>query len=158
MAKLTVREAEVGDGYALAPNLREADKLEMRAATGEVGPESLEKGIRDCEECWCMEVDGEPIALYGYRDSGDDAAYIWLMGSDVIQDVSWQFLRYCKNTMGKIGEKYDHLWSLSDKRNTTHQKWYEWLGFEILQEVKAGPQGDTFNLIQWKSEDSHVQR
>ena len=79
MAKMVIREAEVGDGVALAPNLRQADQDEMLAATGEVGPRSLEKGIRDCDECWCLEVEGEPIGLYGYRDSGAGSGFIWLM-------------------------------------------------------------------------------
>lgn len=151
MAKMLIREAEVGDGVALAPNLREADQQEMKAATGEVGPDSLEKGIRDCDECWCLEVEGEPIGLYGYRDSGDGSAFIWLMGSDTIEDVRWQFLRASKHTINRLGKTYDSLWSLSDARNTKHREWYEWLGFKVLNEVNAGPDGELFNLIEWRS-------
>ena len=149
-----IREAEIGDGVALAPNLREADQQEMMAATGEVGPDSLEKGIRDCDECWCLEVDGEPIGLYGYRDIGDGSAFIWLMGSDVIEDVSWQFLRASKHTIKKLGKTFESLWSLSDARNKKHREWYEWLGFKVINEVQAGPEGMTFNLIEWR--ENHV--
>lgn len=156
MAKMIIRDAEIGDGIALAPNLRKADMQEMKAATGEVGPNSLEKGIRDCDECWCLEVEGTPIALYGYRDSGDESAYIWLMGSDTIEDVRWQFLRASKNTINKLSKTFTSLWSLSDARNTKHREWYEWLGFKVLNQVKAGPQGDMFNLIQWKEEELDV--
>ena len=154
MAKMVIREAEVGDGVALAPNLRQADQDEMLAATGEVGPRSLEKGIRDCDECWCLEVEGEPIGLYGYRDSGDGSAFIWLMGSDIINDVSWQFLRASKHTINRLSSSYESLWSLSDERNTKHQEWYEWLGFKVLNQVKAGPEGRTFNLIEWRKENN----
>ena len=153
MAKMLIREAEIGDGVALAPNLREADQQEMKAATGEVGPDSLEKGIRDRDECWCLEVEGEPIGLYGYRDSGDGSAFIWLMGSDTINDVSWQFLRASKHTIKKLGQTYQSLWSLSDARNTKHREWYEWLGFKVLSEVQAGPEGATFNLIEWRKDN-----
>ncbi len=153
MAKMIIREAEIGDGVALAPNLREADQQEMKAATGEVGPSSLEKGIRDCDECWCLEVEGEPIGLYGYRDSGDGSAFIWLMGSDVIDEVSWQFLRASKNTINNLSKTYDSLWSLSDARNTKHQEWYEWLGFKVLKKVQAGPENQTFNFIEWRKDD-----
>tara|TARA_R110002012_G_scaffold35401_2_gene101127 strand:+ start:3016 stop:3483 length:468 start_codon:yes stop_codon:yes gene_type:complete len=154
MPKLEIRDAEVGDGITLAPNLRQADKDEMKAATGQVGPDSLERGIRDCDQCWCAEVEGEPVCLYGYMDSGDGSAFIWLMGSDIISDVSWQFLRASKHTMKKLSHTYDSLWSLADIRNTTHQEWYEWLGFKVLNQVKAGPEGRTFNLIEWRKENN----
>ena len=150
---MLIREAEVGDGVALAPRLREADKQEMLASTGEVGSGSLERGIRDCDECWCLEVEDEPIGLYGYRDIGDGSAFIWLMGSDGIEDVRWQFLRASKNTIKHLGKTYDSLWSLSDARNTKHQEWYEWLGFKVLNTVQAGPEGMTFNLIEWRQEN-----
>jgi len=156
MPKMLVRDAEIGDGIALAPNLRKADQEEMKAATGKVDPDSLETGIRDCDKCWCAEVEGEPIALYGYRDSGDGSAYIWLMGSDVINDVRWQFLRQSKYTMNMIAKTYDSLWSLADVRNTTHQEWYEWLGFKILNKVAAGPYGLEFHLIEWRKEETNV--
>ena len=149
-----IRDAEVGDGVALAPNLREADKQEMIASTGESGSGSLERGIRDCDECWCAEVDGEPICLYGYRDVGDGTAFIWLMGSDVIEDVSWQFLRASKHTIKRLSKTFESLWSLSDARNVKHREWYEWLGFKVLDEVQAGPKGMTFNLIEWRN--NHV--
>lgn len=152
MVRATFRHSEVGDGLALAPRLRTADKKEMIAATGESSPSSLEKGIRDCDECWTMEIDDEPIAMYGYKDSGDGSAYIWLMGSDRINDVKWQFLRISKNAVRSIASKYDSLWSLSDVRNTKHREWYEWIGFHVIKEVPAGPYGLPFNLIEWKEE------
>ena len=150
---MIIREAEIGDGISLAPNLREADQQEMQAAIGEVGPDTLEKGIRDCDECWCLEVEGEPIGLYGYRDTGDSSAFIWLMGSDTIESVRWQFLRASKNTIKKLGKSFESLWSLSDIRNKKHREWYEWLGFKVLKEVKAGPEGATFNLIEWRKDN-----
>jgi len=150
---MLIRDAEIGDGVALAPNLREADQQEMIAATGEVGPDSLEKGIRDCDQCWCLEVDGEPIGLYGYRDSGDGSAFIWLMGSDIIEDVRWQFLRASKHTIKLLSKTFESLWSLADARNKKHQEWYEWLGFKVLREVEAGPKGSAFNLIEWRKDN-----
>ena len=153
MVKAIFRDAEYGDGYALAPNLREADKNEMKAATGQVGPSSLEAGIKDSEHCWVMEVGDEPAALYGYRESESNSAYIWLMGSDVIQDVRWQFLRESKNVIKRLLKTYDSLWSLADVRNTKHQEWYEWLGFKVNGQVKAGPYGNEFNLIELKRDN-----
>ena len=156
MPKAIIRYAEIGDGLAQAPNLRTADKREMIAATGEVGPSSLENGIRECDECWCLELEGDPIALYGYKESGDGSAFIWLMGSDRITDVQWQFLRGSKNTIKQVTKKFDKLWSLSDVRNTKHQEWYEWLGFKVIKEIKAGPFDLSFNLIELQKENANV--
>lgn len=156
MMQAIIRHAEMGDGHALAPNLRTADKREMLASIGEVGASSLEKGIRDCDECWCLELDGDPIALYGYKDTGESSAFIWLMGSDKIEDVQWQFLRGSKNTIKQVTKTFDRLWSISDVRNTKHQEWYEWLGFKVIKEIKAGPFDLPFNLIEWNKEAVHV--
>lgn len=156
MVKVTVRSAEYGDGHAILPNLREADKMEMEAATGDVSGQTLEAGIKDCDECWIMEIEDETIAIYGYRASEGKSAYVWLMGTDKINDVSWQFLRSTRNTTNYVADKFDSLWSLADIRNTKHQEWYEWMGFKVLSQLKAGPSGKTFNLIELRREEANV--
>jgi len=153
MVKALFRSAEFGDGHALAPNLRTADKREMLAATGESSGTSLEKGIIDSDECWVMEVEEEPAAVYGYRSTEGDSAYIWLLGSDKIHDVRWQFLRESKNMINRLLKTHESLWSLSDSRNEKHQEWYEWLGFKVLTQVKCGPFSLSFNLIEVRKDD-----
>jgi hypothetical protein len=152
MVQAVFRNAEFGDGHAMFPNLRAADMREMQAVSGNASGTILESGIKECHECFCMVVDGEVIAMYGYMDTGNDSAYVWLMGTDKIVDVKWQFLRAAKNWVKKMSNEFALLWSSADSRNTVHQDWYEWLGFTVVGKSKAGAGDVIFNRIEYKKE------
>ena len=147
MPKAIVRRSEIGDGASLFPNLREADKREIIAGTGALLQDTLDDGIRTSEECWTVVLEDEPIAIYGYRDTDDGSAYIWMLGSDKILDIRWQFLRATKNTINQIIKKYESLWSLSYAKNTVHSDWYKWAGFKIMKTIDIGPFNLPFNYI-----------
>ena len=147
MPKATVRRAEIGDGAALFPNLRPADKREILAGTGELLQSTLDDGIRTSEECWAVVLEDETIALYGYRETDDNSAYVWMLGSEKLLDIRWQFLRATRNTIKQIIKKYDSLWSLSYAKNTAHSDWYKWAGFKVMDTIDAGPFDLPFNYI-----------
>ena len=128
MPKAIVRQSEIGDGAEIFPNLRPADKREIIAGTGELLQSSLDDGIRTSDECWTLVLEDEPIAVYGYRETSEKDAYIWMLGTEKILDIRWQFLRATKNTVKQIIKNYDSLWSLSYARNTVHSDWYKWVG------------------------------
>ena len=147
MPKATVRRAEIGDGAALFPNLRPADKREIIAGSGKLLQATLDDGIRTSEEGWAVVLEDETIALYGYRETDENSAFVWMLGSEKILDIRWQFLRATKNTIKQIMKKYDSLWSLSYAKNTAHSDWYKWAGFKVMDTIDAGPFDLPFNYI-----------
>ena len=155
MAKAVVRRAEIGDGTELFPNLRTADKKEIIAAHGNIQKETLEDGIRTSDECWAVVLEDETIALYGYRETDDNSAYVWMLGSEKLLDIRWQFLRATRNTIKQIIKKYDSLWSLSYAKNTVHSDWYKWAGFKVMDTFNAGPFSLPFNYILLSKEDEN---
>lgn len=142
MPKALVRLSEQGDGHALASNLRLADRREVIAYTGESPRNGVERARYQSDECWTVTLEDEPIAMFGYCTDSDDSVNVWMLGSDKIQDIRWQFLRESKTWLKRLMKDYGRAWAVADVRNTVHKDWYEWLGFDIITTINAGP----FNL------------
>ena len=143
-----VRNSEKGDGYELGPHLRQADKDEIYALTGATDPaQDLESSLWRSDSCWTVALGDEPIAIFGITESEDTTANIWMLGSDKIEDVRWQFLRESKSWLKKISKDFTMLWAFADSRNTKHTDWYEWLGFKIAATKPYGPQDIPFHRI-----------
>lgn len=153
MAKATVRLAEKGDGNALAPNLRLADRREVVALSGESALTILENNLWISDKCWTVVLEDEPIAIFGYIEDGDNAANIWMLGSDKINDIRWQFLRESKNWLKKITKDFDRVWAVADIRNKLHTDWYKWLGFGITTTLSAGPYALPFYHIEYQTKE-----
>ena len=146
--KAVVREAEKGDGYELGPSLRQADKDEIYAATGVDNPgEVLESSLWHSDKCWTVTIDDEPIAIFGCTEDEDNIASVWMLGSDQIENVRWQFLRESKTWIKKLAKDFSMLWACADARNTKHTDWYTWLGFEIAHTKPHGPARLPFHRI-----------
>lgn len=143
-----VRGAEKGDGYELGPNLRQADKDEIFASTGVDDPaKNLESGLWNSDTCWTVTLEDEPIAIFGVTGDEDKTANVWMLGSDKIEDIRWQFLRESKTWLKKISKDYDMLWAFADARNIKHTDWYKWLGFEVTTTKPYGPMDLPFHRI-----------
>ena len=150
MGQVTVKLAEWGDERVLSPNLRLSDQREIIAGTGLSPDDALSMSVRISDKCWVGWDDDVPIAIFGCRDSSDEcgtSANVWLLGTDRIKDVSWQFLRKSKEMMDCVSHDFDMLWAVSDSRNKVHQKWYEWLGFTIEQTLLVGPYSLPFIIL-----------
>ena len=146
--KAVVRDAEKGDGYELGPNLRQADKDEIFASTGVEDPaQALEAGLWHSDTCWTVTLDEEPIAIFGLIVGEDSTANVWMLGSDKIEEISWQFLRESKSWLKRVGKNFAMLWAVADSRNIKHTDWYTWLGFKIATTKPYGPQGIPFHRI-----------
>jgi len=156
VGKAFVRESEIGDGLDLAPYLRLADRREIIAHSGESPRLGLERNMRYSDKCWTVMLDDDPIALFGYSQYGEDSANIWMLGSDKISEIKWQFLRESKNWIKKIAKDFDRLWAIADVRNDLHTKWYKWLGFTITTTINQGPYDLPFYHIEYMKEEKDV--
>ena len=148
--RLTVRKSEKGDGYILGPNLREDDKREVEAVTGDDPGPSLEASIWQCDDCWTVDIGEDPIAMFGCTRSEDtdiNSANVWLLVSDQVEEVRWQFLRESKQWIKRLSRDYAMLWAIADARNKRHKEYYEWLGFVVVGTEPYGPKGLPFHRI-----------
>ena len=159
MGQVTVKRHEFGDYHVLVKNLRLADQREILAGTGMSIEDALAFAVNTSHKCWIGWEDNKPIAIFGCSDSSNDnetSANVWLLGTDRIKDVRWQFLRKSKEWMSHVSKDYEMLWAVSDSRNKVHQKWYEWLGFDIVQTVLVGPFSLPFYHIMYTKDKTNV--
>ena len=156
MGKASVREAEMGDSTVLAPRLRLADRREIIAHSGYSPADGLGAAVRLSERCWAVILEDEPIALFGYTSDHGNGANIWMLGSDQIQDIKWQFLRESKIWLNTLAKVFERLWAIADVRNNLHTKWYEWLGFEVTATIHQGPYDLPFYHIEYIKEKADV--
>ena len=62
--------------------------------------------------------------------------FIWLLGTDEIKDISWQFLRESREWLEKISSPYKMVCNMVHEENTVHIKWLKFLGFTFLKRTK----------------------
>jgi len=154
---LIVRQSKVTDAFALGPNLREADKAELDACSGEDPCEVLARGHVYGRVCLTIERDGRPIAMFGTVDHPDtDAGVIWLLGSDEIEEIAVTFLRASRQFLEVLTAPYTHVANVLDERNTLHRRWLQWMGCkEIRRHEDYGRNGEPFIEFQYP-DPTHV--
>lgn len=141
-----VVRTELRDCIHLCSEVRQADRDEVRAASGGTVLNALVNGFHLSSQCWTLKIREDPIAMFGVAPV-DGSAYgsIWLLGSDRIQRVKWHFLRESRPWLRRLMHGYDSVGNVVDKRNTVHIRWLEWLGFTFVREIPAfGHEGRPF--------------
>jgi len=161
---VTVRPAELSDCYIVASNMRQADVAECWAVA-EIPPlEAVLMGFHLSDECHTVEVDGEPVALFGVtpptpgprppedslpeelpENSFPLIGFVWLLGTPKIFDISKTFLRWSKDWLKHVGRNYDGLMNYVDARNEVHIRWLTWVGFDfVVLHPNKGVHGEAF--------------
>jgi hypothetical protein len=134
-----IRETEPLDIYLIAPRLREMDTLEVELASGQSPEEALRKAYQVSDVCYTVEVSGEPEIMFGLRSKEDEdrTAFIWLLATDRLLDVSKLFLRCSRPMIQALGQDYAVLENAVYEHNEVHIRWLEWVGAEFLEPVEA---------------------
>lgn len=131
--------AKMSDAKELLENIREEDLREIKAAGSKNPLESIEHGIlfssltgftyavRDLEGRLCM--------VFGVLQSHltTNAGIVWMLGTNCIESVAFEFLRHCKEWVKKMNELFPYLYNMIDSRNTMHLKWLQWCGFDLVK-------------------------
>jgi hypothetical protein len=134
-----VRRAQLDDARALAPRLREADRMEVRASSGEDPLTALERAVRGSQpSCAMLDESGEVLALFGVSShpARPGCGTVWMMGSDALVSRRGVFLRTSKYWVEQLHRRYAVLGNFIDARNTVHLRWLHWLGFKTGRRVE----------------------
>lgn len=128
-----VRKSVEADQTDLATRLRKADQVELDAhnVTAEL---ALGMGFTFSQPCLTIEHDDKPIGMFGVTpvDGADEVGQVWLLGSDEINDIRYQFLRESKRWLKEISNDYEMLCNVVHEGNTLHHRWLKFLGFSFL--------------------------
>ena len=87
--KIQVVKAHVNHLPALARNLRVSDRVELSAAMGENLLSALEVSYERSVACWCIEVDKNPIVIWGVAPMNSLLGTIgmpWMVGTNAMEE------------------------------------------------------------------------
>ena len=129
---------------AIAANVREADREELRAAWCMTPLDSMFHGLAHSAKAWTGLIDGEPVCMFGCVPGSilGNVGRPWMVGTRLLDDHALVFLRRCKRSgcLGEMRERFDVLSNFVDVRNTRAIEWLIWLGFEVwIDPVMIGP-------------------
>lgn len=129
------RPSTVADAEYIAPRLREADKSEIRAATGNDPLQSLLNGLHIGTCCYTMVTpDGEPAGMFGLVETSDPiAAAVWALATDQLLKHRITFMRESHKWIISANAIYPVLFNYVDERNNVHIKWLSAMGFTFIQ-------------------------
>lgn len=138
--KYTLRDATLDDAHRMAPLMRQVDIDEIKASHGHEPLEALIKAVQSSDVCRTWLVDGEPACMLGVNRHTlmGDTAFVWLLGTDKLQQHQIHFLRGCKGEMDHISKGLTRLENWCDARNKVTLRWLKWFGFTIEEAKPYG--------------------
>lgn len=120
---------------ALAPRMREADRQEIAAASGEDPETALLAGVALSPVSWAYLHNGEVLAIYGAAmyPGRPGVGIPWLLGAEGLEKHKVYFVRQSKPYLKKVLEYFDVLENWVDCRNTASIQWLAWCGFALAE-------------------------
>ena len=145
-------KATIAHVKKMAPIVREADRMEILAATNETPEQALLDSLERSSMAKTMLADGEIIGMFGLVPasilSGVNVA--WFISTENLEKYKMSFARSCrknrKNLYG-LKEHCDILVNYVDARYKTSLIWLEWLGFTIHESESFGAHSLPFHRI-----------
>jgi len=151
-----IRIARAEDIPVLAPRLREADKHELKAASGLPPEAALRQGFGLSTACHSVVHDGQVIGMFGVgqHPHEPETGLCWgVSAPDLMTGPRkvW-FIRNTPLILDLQHKDHPKLWGLIDTRNKLHMRWLEWSGFEFGEVFIAGPEKRPFQEF-WRRRD-----
>ena len=141
---ISVRKSTKEDARYIATNLREADKMELKALGIQNNYACLKDAISETV-CYTGYLYEKPVTMFGISPIEAGVGSVWLLGTDDIAErMPVSFLKYSKRLLPHLMEWYTIACNMVDKRNTVHINWIKWLGFSFIREVTFGPENNIF--------------
>jgi hypothetical protein len=137
MAKLIVRELRDGDLDAIAAGLRQADRDEIEATTGQTDVlPVLQDGVAVSSMAWAIEVGGEPAGVFGVAPAVPDVGVPWMLGTYALERAPKQLTKLGRAYVHRMTDKYETLVNYVDARNVKSVYWLSRLGFTVSPQTE----------------------
>ena len=132
---LEVIPATTEHAYQLAPVMKQADREEVKAASGFEPLEVLLKSLELSEKAYAILAGNETIALGGLVRLNEKVGIPWALTSDKIALYPKQFCKITKELIKGFHKNYPLLTNFCDARNITTIRWLKWCGFQFVAEI-----------------------
>ena len=152
MAKIETIIATVAHVKEMASIVREADKMEIFAASGDTPEEALIDSLERSIMAKTMLADGEIIGMFGLVPVSilGGITVAWFISTENLERYKISFARSCRKNRKKLyglKEHCDILVNYVDARYKTSLIWLQWLGFTIHKAEPFGVEGLLFHQI-----------
>ena len=156
----TIRSIEPGDLQYLADHLREADKAELEAASGNRDFLSrLSMSVDLSEQVQVVEADDVPVLLFGIAAMNDDTKAIWCVGTETMIRFRRALVEDADKIIAgwfEVHPMVQRLVNVTYTQNQAHHAWLRMLGAVIHPAEPMGPQGALFHPFEIKRETYDV--
>lgn len=128
---VSFRSAERHDALTIVPFLRDRDRINLirQGNPAEVIQAAMSESISN----YVGLAEGVPAVLWGLRAAQllDNSAYIWMLGTSIIDDYPIHFLRFSRAAIKMMCERYRVLYGEIETDYKASQRWLQWCGAKI---------------------------
>lgn len=119
---------------AIYPFMRREDQLEVMCM-GKTPEQSLHNAF-DTDDITLTIVDGDdvPIAMLGVGQILD-MAYIWMLGTDQVQEASYSFLKASRKITQSLTKPYGATFNYVHTENQTAIRWLKFCGAKFIRKL-----------------------
>lgn len=128
-AKVQVRGVTPWDIAMVTRGMRAADRAEVELC-GLDPCEGLQRSVEASSEAFCVDIDGQPSAIFGLAPSGAGVASPWLLGTDRLTMAPVSVARRARRIVAAWA-RMSALENWCDARNGTALTFLVWLGFTV---------------------------
>lgn len=156
--KLIIVAARETDARYIGENLREEDLVELRMAHGQDSDPAkiVAEAYGKSTMCWVgIDKSAVPVVIFGAGEVDPDIGAPWLLATDEVLKYKALLVSQVKEYVLEMKDYYPRLVNMVYARNKTAIRWLEKLGFEVGEEVPAGPYREPFRPF--KMEARNVQ-
>ena len=152
MFRIIPATAEHAD--VIAPRMRDADRMEVLAASGRQPGPALLHSMQRSDFAYTIEFDGVPETMFGCgtTDMLGRVGAPWLLGTDALERHYRHFLRGSLYWVGLMRDRYGLLRNIVDDRNEVSKRWLSWLGFSLSETIPVGYEQRPFRLFEMKGD------
>lgn len=145
MKPYIVRPATMDDAHRIAPLLRQQDKVEVLAASGEMPEVVIPRAMRPPEGIvmFAETREKEPILIAGVRPFAPGVGTIWMVGTPLMEKrFGWALAREARKAVAEWHRVFPLMWNTAWAENDLHVRWLQFMGFSLLRRVQL--RGFTF--------------
>lgn len=148
------RKADFTDLAALAPKMREADRIEVFCSHGMTPDEILEYSWYISDEVNAIYNDeDEVIGIFGKNIDDHGHCIPWLLASDDLKNYSKQFFKESREWIQDLMDTYKHGYNYVHAANKQSIKWLKMSGIKDFEDVaKWGYYPSPFVKFSWTRE------
>lgn len=95
----------------------------------------------------CVAVNGLPIAVFGVIETKFGVGSVWLVKTEGLKHVPVRLLIQARRFIQAFLQQFPRLRTIVWEENTSHVKWVEWLGFNKIDKVPYGNNGELFHVF-----------